>query len=80
MYRRFSVVPHPYLAEPENGHRDMKNPSALRELASWYREFAERTDNASIWEVRLRVAEDLEAEADCLERSECASTDQCERE
>ena len=74
MYLRFSVVIHLYLAEPENGRRDMKNPSALRELASWYREFAERTDNTSIWEARLRVAEDLESEADRLEQSEHAST------
>jgi hypothetical protein len=39
----------------------------LRELASWYREFAERTDNPVIWEARLRTAEDLDAEADRIE-------------
>jgi len=39
----------------------------LRELASWYREFAERTDNPAIWEVRLLLAEDLEKEADRLD-------------
>ena len=37
--------------------------SKLRELAAWYREFAERTGNPVIWEARLRTAEELEAEA-----------------
>jgi len=40
----------------------------LRELACWYREFAERTGNPTIWEARLRTAEDLEAEAERIER------------
>jgi len=40
------------------------DPSKLRELASWYREFAERTGNSTIWEARLITAEDLGAEAD----------------
>lgn len=39
----------------------------LRELAAWYREFAERAGNPTIWEARLRTAEDLEAEADRME-------------
>jgi hypothetical protein len=39
----------------------------LRELASWYREYAERTGNAAIWDSRIRTAEDLEAEAFRLE-------------
>ena len=39
----------------------------LRELASWYREYAERTGNPEIWDVRIRTAEDLEAEAARLE-------------
>ena len=47
----------------------MPDPSKLRELASWYREFAERTANPMIWEARLRTAEDLEAEADLLDLS-----------
>lgn len=46
----------------------MENPQKLRELAAWYREFAEKTANPSIWEARLRMAEDLEAEAARLER------------
>ena len=36
----------------------------LRELASWYREFAEKTENPIIWEARLNTAEDLDKEAD----------------
>ena len=47
----------------------MHDPSKLRELASWYRGFAERTGNPTIWEARLRTAEDLEAEADRLDGS-----------
>jgi hypothetical protein len=50
----------------------MHDPSRLRELASWYREFAERTANPMIWEARLRTAEDLEAEARRLEFSAAA--------
>ncbi len=45
----------------------MENPQKLRELAAWYREFAERTGNPAIWEARLRMAEDLEIEAQRLE-------------
>ena len=39
----------------------------LRELAAWYRQFAERAGDPWIWEARLRTAEKLEAEADRLE-------------
>ena len=46
----------------------MEDPQKLRELAAWYREFAEKTGNPSIWESRLRMAEDLEQEADLLEQ------------
>lgn len=45
-------------------------PAKLRELAAWYREFAEKTGNPTIWEARLRMAEDLEAEATRRERSD----------
>jgi hypothetical protein len=38
----------------------------LRELAVWYREFAERAGSTVIWESRLRMAEDLDREADQL--------------
>ena len=42
-------------------------PERLRELAAWYREYAERTGNPAIWDARIRTAEDLEAEASRLE-------------
>jgi hypothetical protein len=45
------------------------DPSKLCELASWYREFAERTGNPTIWEGRLHTAEDLDAEADAIDRA-----------
>jgi hypothetical protein len=44
------------------------DPSKLRELASWYREFAERSGNPTIWEARLLTAQDLDVEADRVER------------
>jgi hypothetical protein len=44
--------------------RPDRAPDKLRELASWYRELAERAGSAVIWEARLRMAEDLELEAD----------------
>ena len=40
-----------------------QEPHRLRELATWYREFAERTGNPAIWEARLRTAAELEKEA-----------------
>lgn len=43
------------------------NQSKLRELASWYREQAERADNPVIWAACLRTAEDLDEEADRIE-------------
>ena len=45
----------------------MDDPAKLRELAAWYREFAEQSGNPAIWDGRLRTAEDLEAEANQLE-------------
>jgi len=39
----------------------------LRELAAWYREYAERAGNPAIWDARIRTAEDLETEAARLE-------------
>ena len=47
-----------------------RQPERLRELASWYREYAERTGNPAIWDARIRTAEDLEAEATRLEKTE----------
>jgi hypothetical protein len=40
----------------------------LRELAMWYRAFAERAGNPAIWEARLRTAKELEAEANWIEQ------------
>ena len=48
---------------------ETQNPLRLRELASWYRELAERAGNPAIWEGRLRMAGDLDAEADRIERA-----------
>jgi len=45
----------------------MAEVKRLRELAHWYRAFAERTANTAIWDARLRTAEDLEAEAERIE-------------
>ena len=44
----------------------MEDPKKLRELAVWYRKFAEKAGNPSILESRLRMAEDLEQEAAAL--------------
>ena len=39
----------------------------LRTLAAWYREYAKRAGNPTIWDARLRTADDLEAEAERLD-------------
>jgi hypothetical protein len=44
----------------------MAREQRLRELAAWYREFADRAEEPWIWEARLRHAERLEREADRL--------------
>jgi hypothetical protein len=41
------------------------DPYKLRELAAWYREFAERAE-PSVRKARLRIAEQLEGDADRL--------------
>lgn len=46
----------------------MENAAKLRELACWYREFAERAGNPAIWHARLTTAVDLEREANRLEK------------
>src|SRR5947208_7020137 len=46
---------------------DMREAVRLRELAAWYREFMKRAGNPTIWESRLRMAEELDKEADRLE-------------
>jgi hypothetical protein len=45
------------------------DPQKLRELACWYRWFAERAGSPTIWDGRLRTAEDLDAEAARIERT-----------
>jgi hypothetical protein len=47
----------------------VNEPERLRELASWYRDLAERSGNSMIWDVRLRTAEELEEEADRIEHA-----------
>ena len=51
---------------PGNG----REAERLRELALWYRVFAERAGNSSISEARLRMAEQLETEANRMPRIE----------
>jgi hypothetical protein len=51
-----------------NDEASALNANKLRELASWYREFAERAGDITR-EARLRIAEDLEHEAGLLEQT-----------
>jgi hypothetical protein len=51
------------------GAGTVTEPEKLRELASWYRAFAERAGNPAIWECRLRTADDLDEEARRLEQA-----------
>ena len=53
----------------------MQDPGKLRELASWYREFAERAGNPAVWEARLLTAEDLDAEAQLIEQRVATATE-----
>jgi len=48
---------------------DNHSTQELRELARWYRNFAERAGNPAIWEARLHTAEDLDAEAERIEHA-----------
>ncbi len=65
--RKSSVVPPSCPKRPEPGHEGMKTAEKLRELASWYREFADRAGSPSIWDSRLRTADDLDNEAERIE-------------
>jgi hypothetical protein len=49
-----------------NARGGLLDAEKIRELASWYRANAERAGSPVIWEARLRMAEDLELEADRL--------------
>jgi hypothetical protein len=63
------VLPPGLLANTGYGITSMNaTPSKLRELACWYREFAEKAGNPVIWEARLHTAQQLETEADQIER------------
>lgn len=44
------------------GRRE-RQATRLLALAAWYREYAEVTDSPTIWDFRLRTAEDLERQA-----------------
>jgi hypothetical protein len=48
--------------------RNVHNPDKLRELAAWYREYAERAEDPFVWDARLRTAENLEREAERFEQ------------
>jgi len=45
----------------------MESLHRLRQLAAWYREFAERAGDPAIWEARLMTAKRLDQQADRLE-------------
>jgi hypothetical protein len=53
----------------------MEDPNKLRALARWYREFSEKTQNPAIWDLRVRHAENLDAEAERIERALTAYSD-----
>ena len=46
----------------------MDEARKLRDLAAWYREFAERAGDPWIWDARMRTADKLEKEAALLEK------------
>jgi hypothetical protein len=48
------------------------DPFELRKLASWYREYAKHAENPTIWDARLRTADELDAEADRIETEQRA--------
>jgi hypothetical protein len=54
----------------------MTRSERLRELAAWYRDFAEKTENPQIWAARLRQAEVFEAEALAISREPGPEPDQ----
>src|SRR5438270_9209229 len=63
-------------AEPADHPRktsDMREVARLRDQAAWYRNISDRAGNPRIWESRLRMAEDLDREADQLKREHAAA-------
>jgi hypothetical protein len=47
----------------------LEDPRKLRELAAWYRDYAERANTPWVCEGRLQTADDLERQAAVLEES-----------
>ena len=45
----------------------MAQSKRLRELAIWYRKFADKAGAPAIWELRMLTAEDLERQADAID-------------
>jgi hypothetical protein len=71
---RAEQMPKPMPQTPApSDESEMRDPK-LRRLAGWYRAFAERAGCAAIWEGRLQMAGDLEAEADRIETRRCGGT------
>jgi hypothetical protein len=58
----------------------MSQAQQLRELARWYRKFAERTENPTIWDLRMRTAEDLEKTADQMAPAKAGQARAADRE
>ena len=67
LYRNLIHVPEFVSAMTQELLTVPRDARRLRELAAWYREYAERTGNPAIWDARIRTAENLEAEAFRLE-------------
>jgi hypothetical protein len=51
-----------------------ETPERLRELAAWYRSYADRAPTPWVWEGRLRTAEEFEREAACLDAQRSSKT------
>src|SRR5437764_8104777 len=63
-------------AEPADHSRkasEIREVARLRDQAAWYRDISDRAGNPKIWESRLRMAEDLDREADQLEQEHVAA-------
>ena len=52
---------------PPHDNTGTLDADKLREFAAWYREFAERADS-TVRQARLRIAQELERDADLLEQ------------
>lgn len=45
----------------------MAESDRLRELATWYRKFADKAGAPAIWDLRMLTADDLERQADAID-------------